>query len=81
MANAGELKSINDAMETDLKVKKFNSPQVISNLKKAKVTPHHIQIAIYSQPDLEHQSEDYLREAGNSVIIQSAFRNSIYCTL
>lgn len=38
MASAGELKSINNAMEGELKAKNFNSPNIISNLKRAKVT-------------------------------------------
>lgn len=37
MANAGELKLLNNSMEAELKAKNFNSPNIICNLKKAKV--------------------------------------------
>lgn len=38
MASAGELKSLNDAMEGELKDKNYNSTKIISSLKKAKVS-------------------------------------------
>lgn len=67
------LQFLNNEVQVLLANKDFSNPKLRANLKQAKVKLLFTQLSIYSNPNFESESEEYLKEASTCLITKHAF--------